>query len=57
MKARADNAESWSFDIRELSAGVYQVVATHPSGRRVELTGTQPDALIEQAKSAIVAMN
>ncbi|MEO8379027.1 MAG: hypothetical protein ABI779_05140 [Acidobacteriota bacterium] len=42
----------WSFDEREVSAGVYVVFAQHVDGRRIEMTGTDPDALIEKLKTA-----
>ncbi len=40
----------WSFNVEEVSAGVYRVRGADRSGRSVEATGTDPDALLEQCK-------
>lgn len=41
----------WIFDIDEVSAGVYQVVASDIDGHRICRTGTDPDELIEECKN------
>lgn len=46
----------WSFDEREVSAGVYIVCAQDVHGRRIEKTGTDPDALLEELKTAAAEM-
>ena len=47
---------SWKFDVDEVSAGVYEVVGTDDRGHRVQFKGTDPEALIEQAKTAAAAV-
>lgn len=51
MKKVLDHLPNWTFDLDEVSAGVYQVVATHVAGCRVEVKGTEPDDLLERAAS------
>jgi hypothetical protein len=40
----------WSFDINEMSAGVYQVVASDRRGHRISKTGIAPDVLIDECR-------
>jgi len=40
----------WDFDIDEISAGVYKVNGRDELGRSIELTGTDPEALLEECK-------
>lgn len=40
----------WSFQVEEVSAGVYQVTGTDRAGRRVTLTGTEPEEVLEECK-------
>lgn len=42
------DAPGWSFDVDEVSANVFQVKGSDLSGRTVEMTGTDPDELIEK---------
>ncbi|PWU18912.1 MAG: hypothetical protein C5B50_07800 [Verrucomicrobia bacterium] len=42
----------WSFDAKEVSAGVYRVFGRDLPGRNVEATGLDPDALIEKCRRA-----
>lgn len=42
----------WSFDVEEVSAGVYRAVGRDRSGRSVELKGTDPDVLLVHCKRA-----
>jgi hypothetical protein len=51
MKKVISHLPNWIFDLNEVSAGVYQVIATHVAGCRIEAKGPEPDELIEQAKS------
>lgn len=37
----------WIFAVDERSAGVFEVVATHRSGRSIRKTGIDPEALID----------
>jgi hypothetical protein len=50
MKKTFADLPGWSFDVREVSAGVYEVVGTDARGLRVEAKGTDPDRLISQCK-------
>ncbi len=43
---------SWIFDVKEMSAGVYEVIAIHERGPRVQVKGTDPDALLAEARNA-----
>ncbi len=38
----------WTFDVAEVSAGVYMVTGTAESGQRIEKKGIDPDALLEE---------
>jgi hypothetical protein len=40
----------WNFEVDEVSAGVYKVSGKDELGRSVEMTGTDPDALLEESK-------
>jgi hypothetical protein len=42
----------WTFAATEISGGVYKAVGNDQSGRNVECTGLDPDALIEKCKQA-----
>ena len=56
MSISDGNLENWSFTIDEVSAGVYRVYGSDPSGRSVEADGTDPDALLEQCRVAAAEM-
>jgi hypothetical protein len=47
---------TWKFDVQEVSAGVYEVVGTDDRGRRVQFKGTDPDRLLDEARSAARAV-
>jgi hypothetical protein len=40
----------WTFEIDEISAGVYRVHGEDEVGRIVEATGTDPDALLAECQ-------
>ena len=40
----------WSFDVDEVSASVYQVVATDDEGHRFSKVGTDPEMLIAECR-------
>jgi hypothetical protein len=42
----------WTFDIDEVSAGVYRVIGTHLNGYRVQVEGTDPDKLLEECRNS-----
>ena len=46
----------WSFDADEVSAGVFVAMGSDRCGRRVERTGTDPEALIEECKKDAIGM-
>ncbi len=47
---------TWVFEVTEVSAGVYKVSACDHWGRSVEAKGTDPDALIDDAKRTAMRM-
>jgi hypothetical protein len=47
----------WKFEVDEVSAGVYEIVGTDDRGRRVQFKGTDPEALLEQARTAAAAIS
>ena len=49
IKVHPDLPE-WSFEIDEVSAGVYEVTASDKRGRRFSSKGTDPDALLESCR-------
>ncbi len=46
IKVHSDLPE-WSFELDEVSAGVYEVTASDNRGRRFSSKGTDPDALLK----------
>ena len=46
----------WSFDADEVSAGVFMAVGSDCFGRKIEKTGTDPDALIEACRRDAIRM-
>ncbi|MBN2713729.1 MAG: hypothetical protein JXR97_15025 [Planctomycetes bacterium] len=46
----------WCFDIDEVSAGVYQVVAKDSKGHLIEMTGVNPDKLLNDCKEKAIAV-
>jgi hypothetical protein len=46
----------WSFDVQEVSAGVYEVTGTDALGHRVQTKGTDCDALINECREAAAKM-
>lgn len=49
-------AQGWYFRVTEVSAGVYDVEGTDLYDRRVQRTGTDPDALLQEcARDATAA--
>jgi len=43
-------SNNWSFVMEELSAGVFRIIGTHAKGWRIDLTGDNPDRLMERIK-------
>lgn len=50
MKRKVDSLPNWSFWLDEVSAGVYRVRAVHEHGCSLEISGTDPDKLMERAE-------
>lgn len=42
----------WTFEVEEVSAGVYMVTGRSSTGNRVEITTTNPDDGISEARDA-----
>jgi hypothetical protein len=51
MKRMFQDFPGWSFDIDEISAGVYHVIAIDEQGHQIFKTGIDPDTLIAECKS------
>lgn len=49
MKKVFEHLPNWTFDLNEVSAGVYQVIATHVTGCSIVAKGTELDKLVELA--------
>lgn len=45
-------SENWYFKVVEVSPGVYRVTGTDGNERRVEATGTEPDAVLQECREA-----
>jgi hypothetical protein len=52
MKQSFPDVPGWTFDIEEVSANVYEVTGTDSVGHRVQMKGTDPDALLEDARKS-----
>jgi hypothetical protein len=46
----------WTFQVEEVSAGVYSVTGKDRAGRAVEKKGIDPDVLIAECKQAAIEM-
>jgi hypothetical protein len=42
----------WTFDIDEVSAGVYRVIGTHLNGHNVQVEGIDPEKLLEECRNS-----
>jgi hypothetical protein len=51
MSIEFNELPGWYFMVDEVSAGVYKAYGNDRSGRRVEVTGTDPNALLEECKN------
>lgn len=47
MRKQFPELPDWTFEIREVSAGVYEVIARDTRGRIIQEKGTDPDQLLE----------
>lgn len=50
MRRSFSDLPEWSFDIDEISAGVYQIIAIDRKGHRISKTGIDPDGLIDECR-------
>ncbi len=50
MKKTFEDVPGWTFEIEEVSANVYEVTGTDMVGHRVQVNGTDPDDLFEDAR-------
>lgn len=48
--------DDWSFQVEEVSGGVYQVMGTAKDGRRIEMTGLDPVDLLKQCQAQALKM-
>ena len=46
----------WTFDVKETSAGVYEVTAAESHGHRVQMTGTDVEAMIGECREIAARM-
>jgi len=46
VKVRNAQTPEWEFEVEEVSAGVFRVTAVDAVGRKVEITGEDPDATL-----------
>jgi hypothetical protein len=56
MTSKLEALPNWTVQIDEISAGVYKLTAVHLLGPSVELTGTNPDKLTDQARESALAI-
>jgi hypothetical protein len=52
MKQSFQDLPGWAFEIEEVSANVYEVTGTDSARRTVKVKGTDPDAVLEDAKTS-----
>lgn len=50
------DAPGWTFDLDETSTNVYRILGHHSDGRIVELSGTDPEDLIERCRREAMKM-
>jgi hypothetical protein len=50
MRIKFSEIPGWTFEIDEISAGVYKVTGKDDCQRSIERTGTHPDAVLDECK-------
>ena len=45
-----EDLPGWTFEIKEVSAGVFLVKGSDKYGRSIEVTGIDPDAMLEECR-------
>jgi hypothetical protein len=56
METKIANLPDWTFHVDEVSAGVYRLTGKHTLGSTVELTGSDPKKLVEEARESAIRM-
>jgi hypothetical protein len=56
MPREYEDLPGWSFDVDEVSAGVYKAFGEDRAGRNIEETGLDPVVLIEKCRRAALKM-
>jgi len=52
MKKTFPSLRDWTFDVDEVSAGVYEVIGRNRLGQAVSAKGTDPDKLLDECKES-----
>jgi hypothetical protein len=47
-----EDLPGWTFEVEEMSAGVFRVKGSDATGGSLEVTGTDPSALLEDCRRA-----
>jgi len=56
MKKTISDLPNWVFNLHEISANAYKVIGQHKLGSVIELTGMNPDRLMDYAISSAKTM-
>lgn len=56
MPTTFEELPGWTFVIEEVSAGVYKALGMDEAGRSVEMSGLDPEAMLEECKKRVVNM-
>jgi hypothetical protein len=56
MKKTFPELPDWSFEVHEKSLGIYEATGTDSRGHRVQITGTDYDALLRECCEAAAKM-
>lgn len=57
MKKEFPELPGWSFELEELPAGGYRVIATATSGRTFETKGTDGETLLAECRQEVAALS
>jgi len=52
MKQSFQDVPGWTFEIEEVSANVYEITGKDNVGHKVQMKGTDPEALLEDARTS-----
>jgi len=56
MKKTFSDLPGWSFEVHEVSAGVYEMTGADALGHRVQSKGTDYEALVSECREAVAKM-